>query len=80
MKKQLITITALAIVAGGTTVAAHALSVQPSQEFGKSSNVLTVQPAQVTSFSQLTEPNDIQPALGYNVLQRTANPQAQVND
>jgi hypothetical protein len=58
---------------------ANGLSLSHSQEFGRQAR-LTVAPVEVQTFSQVTEPNDIQPALGYNMVQRTTNPQAQVQD
>jgi hypothetical protein len=62
------------------TMTSSALTVQPSQEFGKtmlSGKTLEVKPVAVTSFNDITEPNDIQPAMGVNMYQRTTNPQTQ---
>lgn len=39
------------------------------------SNCLRVEPVRVNSFGQLTESNDIQPALGHDLVQRTESPQ-----
>jgi hypothetical protein len=61
---------------------AHGLSVAPTDCRNSSRTVctdvmrqLTVEPVSVQHFSQLTEPNDIQPAYGYNGLQQTSNVQ-----
>lgn len=61
---------------------ASALSVAPTDCSNSSRSVCTdvmrplkVEPVSVQHFSQLTEPNDIQPAYGYNALQQTSNVQ-----
>jgi hypothetical protein len=64
------------------TGAASALSVAPTDCSNSSRSVCTdvmrplkVEPVSVQHFYQLTEPDDIQPAYGYNGLQQTSNVQ-----
>lgn len=57
------------LVALGSTLVVSPSHMQP---------VLGVKPVSVQHFSQLTEPNDVQPALGVNAVQKTADPQPNV--